>query len=151
MSGKPSVAAELTWQGDLRFQARSGEAELLLDSDGRAGASPVQALVIALAGCMGMDVALILTRSRLPLQALHARISGERAAEDPRRLLSVRMQFVVEGDVPAERVERAVQLSREKYCSVWHSMRPDIELTTSVEVRAPGAPAPDPPAGQPAP
>jgi putative redox protein len=149
LSQRPTVAAELAWQGELRFRARSGETDLVLDSEGRAGPSPVQALVMALAGCMGMDVALILTRSRLPLQALHVRIVGERAAEDPRRLLNLRVEFGVEGDVPGERVERAVRLSRDKYCSVWHSMRPDIELTTSFEVRTGSPAAPDPEAGRP--
>jgi uncharacterized OsmC-like protein len=41
---------------------------------------------------------------------------------------------VVTGDVPTERVERAIALSREKYCSVWHSLRADIAFTTAYEV-----------------
>ena len=44
------------------------------------------------------------------------------------------LRYTVTGDVPADRVERAIQLSRDKYCSVWHSMRPDIELTTAFEI-----------------
>ena len=48
--------------------------------------------------------------------------------------MKVDLRFTLAGEVPEDRVERAIQLSREKYCSVWHSMRPDIELTTSFEV-----------------
>ena len=44
------------------------------------------------------------------------------------------LHYTVAGEVPADRVARAIELSREKYCSVWHSMRHDIELTTSFEV-----------------
>ena len=48
--------------------------------------------------------------------------------------MKVDLRFTLEGEIPGDRVERAIALSREKYCSVWHSLRPDIELTTSFEV-----------------
>ena len=53
---------------------------------------------------------------------------------DPHRIVSLALQFTIEGDVTADVVERAVALSREKYCSVWHSMRQDIVFTTSHDV-----------------
>ncbi len=55
-------------------------------------------------------------------------------SEARKRILAVDIRFTFEGDVPADRAERAIQLSRERYCSVWHSLRRDIELTTSFEV-----------------
>jgi putative redox protein len=116
--------------------ARSGEAQLLMDSPPEAGPTPVQTLAFALAGCMAMDVALVMQRGRLPMKALRARLVAERAPSDPRRLLRVDLHFTVAGDVPPDRVERALQLSRDTYCSVWHSLRPDIELRTSFEVVA---------------
>jgi len=60
---------------------------------------------------------------------------AERAQSDPHRFLRVTLQFTVTGDVPREAVARAIDLSREKYCSVWHSMRQDIELTTAFDVQ----------------
>jgi putative redox protein len=48
--------------------------------------------------------------------------------------VKVDLHFAVRGSVPADRVERAITLSRERYCSVWHSLRPDIAFTTSFEV-----------------
>jgi putative redox protein len=128
------VVAELEWQGGLRFLARSGDAQLVLDSPPRDGPNPVQALVCALAGCMAMDVAHVMHRGRLPMRALRARAVAGRAGADPRRLETVDLRFTVEGAVPPDRVAHAIALSREKYCSVWHSLRPDIELTTSFEV-----------------
>jgi putative redox protein len=130
----PAVSATLEWKGGLRFAARAAGGELTLDGDGKDGPSPVQALALALAGCMAADLVLILTRSRVPPRALHVTFSGERAAEDPRRFVRMALRFDVSGDVPAEKVERALALSREKYCSVWHSLRPDIELVTTFEV-----------------
>jgi putative redox protein len=108
--------------------------EVVLDSAGEAGPSPVQMLACSLAGCMAIDVVHILEKGRVPLRALRASLVAERAPGDPRRLVKVDLRFHVRGDVPRDRVERAVALSREKYCSVWHSLRPDIAFTTAIEL-----------------
>ena len=134
---KPAVEVELAWDGDLRFRGRAGPATVVVDSDGRAGPSPVQALATALAGCMAVDVVHILQRGRQPLTGLRSRLRAERAPEDPHRLVRVALSFAVTGAVAPDKVERAIALSREKYCSVWHSLRQDIEFTTSFEVAGP--------------
>lgn len=128
----PTVDLSLAWERDLLFQGHVGGHDLTLDGDGRGGVSPVQALALALASCMASDVVLILTRGRQPLEGLTAFLHAERAAEDPRRLLRVELRFEVRGGVPADKVQRAIDLSREKYCSVWHSLRPDIELVVTL-------------------
>lgn len=84
---------------------------------------------------MATDVVDVLLKGRLPLKALSARLDGRRRDEDPKRLVSVRLHFAVTGDIPGDRVERAIALSREKYCSVWYSLRQDIDFQTSFEVR----------------
>jgi putative redox protein len=84
---------------------------------------------------MASDVVEILVKGRLELRVLRARLDGQRDAQDPKRLVSVLLYFTVVGDVPEDRVERAIALSREKYCSVWHSLRPDIDFKTGFEVR----------------
>jgi putative redox protein len=128
------LVLDLDWDGDLRFRGSAGEISLVLDSESQAGPSPVQALAFALAGCMAMDLVHILAKGRLDVKGVHARLVGERALENPKRLVSVRLHFVVKGDVPAEKVERALSLSRETYCSVWHSLRQDIDFRTSYAV-----------------
>jgi putative redox protein len=133
---KPPAVADLTWVGDLTFTVAASKATMSLDSAGIAGPSPVEALVIALAGCMSTDVTLILTRGRHPLRALRSHVTGDRAQQDPHRLLSVALAFTIEGNVPSDAVQRAIALSREKYCSVWHSMRQDIDLTVTFELVA---------------
>ena len=131
---KPPVAAELIWSGDLRFGATSGETAIVTDGDNVAGPSPVQLLAIALAGCMSIDIVDILRNGRHPLTAFRTAIAGTRASEPPRRLLTASLHFHVHGDVSTAAVERAIALSREKYCSVWHSLREDIELTTAFDI-----------------
>ena len=137
--GKPPIEVELVWDGDLRFRGRAGQTPIVVDSDAAAGPSPVQALAAALAGCMSVDVVHILERGRQPLRALRAHLRAERAPEDPHRLVRVDLRFDVTGDIAPDKVERAIALSREKYCSVWHSLRPDIDFRTSFEVSPPAA------------
>jgi len=89
---------------------------------------------MALAGCMAIDVADIVLKGRHPLTSLQAKIAGDRREEPPRHFVKFTLHFLVGGNVPAHAVERAISLSREKYCSVWHSLRPDLQLDTSFEV-----------------
>ena len=134
---KPPVVADLTWLGDLRFRAVSAKASITIDGDSAAGPSPVQALVFALAGCMAADLVFILTRGRHAVDAVRTRLTAQRAQENPHRLLKVDLHFEIEGVVPAEAVKRAISLSREKYCSVWHSLNPDIDLQVTSDIRVP--------------
>jgi putative redox protein len=133
---KPPVTAELVWTGDTRFGVTSGPNALVLDGAGDAGPSSTQVLLIALAGCMAIDVLTILQKGRHGLTGLRATIAGERAPDPPRRFVRVSLGFHIGGEVPAAAVERAIALSREKYCSVWHSLRQDIELTTTFDIHA---------------
>jgi putative redox protein len=131
---KPPTVVDLTWTHDLVLEGISGKASITLDSAGVAGPSPVQALGFAVAGCMTMDVAYILTKGRQAFRALRSHLIADRAADDPHRIIRMHLQLTVEGEVPAEAVARALALSYEKYCSVWHSMRQDIVFTTSHDV-----------------
>ncbi len=127
----------LRWTGDaLVFQGGpEGAPPITLDSAAAAGPSPTQTLLLALAGCMGVDVRLILEKSRVPLEALEVEVEGERAETEPRRFEVIRLTYRIRGPSPPDRpkVERAIRLSREKYCSVLHSLRPDIEVDVRVE------------------
>jgi putative redox protein len=134
---KPPITATLTWQGDLRFHAATPRSNIILDSESTAGPSPPEALAMALAGCMAIDVADVVIKGRYSLTALEAKIVGQRRDEPPRHFISFTLHFALTGNVPAHAVERAIQLSRDKYCSVWHSLRQDLDLHTSFEV-APG-------------
>jgi putative redox protein len=131
---KPPVTAELVWAEDLRFGATSGSIATVVDGDSTAGPSPVQMLVIGLAGCMAIDVLDIIRKGRHPFTAFRVSVTAERAPDPPRRVLTASLNFHVHGQVPPHVVDRAVRLSRDKYCSVWHSLREDIELTTAFDI-----------------
>ena len=132
-----SSEVTLRWRGEgLVFAGGvAGGPQIVLDSDGREGTSPTQALLLSLAGCMGVDVCMILEKSRVPLEAMEVVVSGERAPEPPRYFHTLRLTYRLTGptDEHQAKLERAVALSREKYCSVLHTLRPDLDLDVRIE------------------
>ena len=133
-AAKPPTVLELIWERDLVFHGTSAQAKMTLDSAGVAGPSPVQTLAFALAGCMAMDVVHILRKARHDLRACRVDLTGERASVEPRRFTAITLRFTVTGNVPVSAVDRAIALSHEKYCSVWHSLRQDISLTLTSSI-----------------
>jgi putative redox protein len=131
------MTVELAWDGALRFSARGGHTTVLFDSAGRMGPSPVEALVESLGACMGMDLVHFLERSRVPAEKIDITVTAHRAPDHPRRLVAVDLRAVIRGTASDEVVSRALALSKEKYCSVWASLRPDIEFTTRFTVHRP--------------
>jgi putative redox protein len=129
---KPPLLAELVWAERLRFTATSGEQSVLVDGDGEAGPSPMQILAFAVAGCMAADVVAILQKGRHPLAGMRVMTMATRAPEHPRRFTHLAFEFRLRGEVPLEAVERAVTLSREKYCSALLSLRQDIGVETRI-------------------
>jgi len=132
---KPPTVADLVWRGALTFSASSGTTALVIDGHSAAGPSPLQTLAIALAGCMSTDIVHVLAKGRHPLRALRSHVIGHRAQTDPHRFVRIELHFAIEGAVPPDAVARAIALSRDKYCSVWHSMRQDIDFTVTFETR----------------
>ena len=137
MTAKPPSVVELIWEHDLVFGGKSGDVTMTLDSASAAGPSPMQALAFGLAGCMAMDVVHVIKKGRHDLRGLRADLTGQRAEEEPRRFTAITLHYTVTGNVPADAVARAIELSKEKYCSVWHSMRQDIPFEVTFKV-APG-------------
>jgi putative redox protein len=129
----------LRWSGESqRYEGgRVGGPAIVVDSDGIAGPSPTTTLLLGLAGCMAVDVVDITAKMRVPLTALDVEVEGERRAEPPRRFTAIRLKYIVAGVPEADepKVWRAIDLSRDRYCSVWHTLREDIEFTITLELR----------------
>ena len=83
---------------------------------------------------MSIDIVDIIRKGRHPLTSFSATVTGQRLPTPPRRFVSFHLHCRVGGAVPEAAVARALELSREKYCSVWHSLRQDITLLTSIEI-----------------
>lgn len=134
------MSVTVAWEGDMRFRARTEDGhELPFDGTRELGASPTEGLLAALAACMGIDVVDILRKGRQDVDRCDIEISGERRKDPPRRFTSVRLEFrLVGSELSPVRVERAIELSRTTYCSVWQSLAPDIELEVAVAIEAEG-------------
>jgi putative redox protein len=131
---RPPLAATLEWDGEEQFTGFIGKHEVAMDGQADAAVTPVQMLALAVSGCMAIDLVHILTRGRHAPTSLKAAFEGERAETPPRRFVRIRLHFTLAGPMTSEHVERALQLSRDKYCSVWASMNPDIALETTFEI-----------------
>jgi putative redox protein len=122
---------------DMRFAVVVDEQRMVIDSDPKGTIpSPVQTLLVSLAACGAMDVIGILRKKRQRVTAYEVTFRGERAPEHPKRFTEIEIVHVVTGhDVNPAAVAEAIRLSDEKYCSVHHSLRPDILIRTRHEVR----------------
>lgn len=130
------VVVEARWDGGLRFEGlgKAGT-PVTLDGDGEAGLTPVETLALALVTCMAADVVDILGTMRVSLEALTVRVEGDREAEPPRRYTAMRLLYRPRGVPESDRgkLDRAVDLSRQKYCSVLHTLRTDLDLSIRIE------------------
>jgi putative redox protein len=132
MSGQTQQVT-LTWSEGMRFEGRtSGGAVTPLDGDGSLSPSPTQLLLESLGGCAGIDVVEILRKGRQGLEDLTVEVEGTRREGTPRRFIRIDLRFVVRGDVARSAAERAVDLSLERYCSVFHTLRKDLAVETEV-------------------
>jgi putative redox protein len=126
----------LAWQEGLRFLG--GEVagpQVTIDGDNAAGPGPMVTLLLAAAACTGSDVVSIADKMRLRLKGLRIDIAGTRRAEEPRRYVSIHLDYRVSGEgLDPAKVRRAVDLSLEKYCSVIHSLAPDIAITYALSL-----------------
>ena len=127
-----ALELELRWQGGEAFEA-VGRPGLVVDGEGQAGPSPVELMGLAVAGCMAADLVTILRKGRHQVRSLSCRLVAERAAEPLRRFLALGLRFAIATDAPDDRIQRALDLSRETYCSCWQSMRQDIAFTATFE------------------
>jgi putative redox protein len=88
------------------------------------GFRPTELLLVGLAGCTAMDVVSILSKKRQTITSFEVKAHGERASQDPKRFTSFLVEYVIKGEgIDPDAVERAVELSEEKYCSVMATLR----------------------------
>jgi putative redox protein len=122
--------------GAAAFAASAEEsgAELVLDGkpeiggEGR-GMRPTELFLTGLAGCAAMDVVHILRRQQEPLEHLAIEIEGDKSAQPPTRFTAVRIKFIARGAVDPHKLERAVALSVDKYCTVRNTLDPALDLS----------------------
>lgn len=125
---------EVRWQkGGLRFEGKTvhGTIDVASSSDEEgSGVTPMEALLVALGGCTGMDVAAILLKMRQPLEEFWLEVNGQTAAEHPRRFTALEVVYHLKGELDEKKVRRAIELSETKYCSVEAMLRPSVPIAS---------------------
>jgi putative redox protein len=135
---------EVQWNGMMAFTGvseRSGN-QVRLDTSvenggENSGVTPMEAVLIGLAGCSGMDVVSILAKKRVEIDGLTIAVEGTRRSEHPKIFTGINVTYTFSGaDLEAKRkaLEDSVQLSMEKYCSVAGMLNKAAELTWQVEL-----------------
>jgi putative redox protein len=129
--------AHVVLQEGMRFTgaADSGYAVTLDDTTEGSGLTPVEMVLIGLAGCCAMDVIAILRKQRQPVRGLEVRASGLRRDEPPRIFTTIALEFIVRGaGVAPAAIERAIELTATRYCPVWGMLQPSATITSSFQV-----------------
>ena len=118
----------LRWQQGMTFEGGvEGKPSIAIDADGNTAPGPMDALLLALASCTASDVVSILEKMRFPVRGMTVDVNGERRPEHPKRYTAILLSFRIRAPgAPEERVRHAIDLSLERYCSVNHSLAPDI-------------------------
>jgi len=100
-----------------------------------AASGPMEMILFGLGGCTGVDVENMLRKMKIPIQRFEIAIHAERAEEHPKVYKTIQMTYHFYGDeLPLQKLERAVKLSKETYCSVSAMLAATVDISTKVEI-----------------
>ncbi len=124
---------------DYLFECTNAQGNsILLDNTSQPGAkgvSPMESVLMAVAGCSGIDVVSILKKQRQEITDFKAEVEVERIpVEDAKPFKSIKVKFLLEGNIDPKKAQKAAQLSFEKYCSVSKTLEPNVEIGYDVYV-----------------
>lgn len=135
------MKARIKWVQDVTFLGESGSGHSVVmdgapDAGGRnLGFRPMEMLLLGLGGCSAFDVVMILKRGRETVTDCVVEVDADRAATDPKIFTQIRLRYIVSGkSLDRKKVERAVNLSAEKYCSASAILNKSAQITHTVEL-----------------
>jgi putative redox protein len=126
----PTTKTTLKWNKDLIFVGTTPQGyEIEFDAHAQWGCKPTEALLLSLAACMGIDIVMILEKMRGQLANFKIELTGERNPTPPQYFKAIEMVLHISGkNLDVSKVDRAISLSHDKYCSVFNSLRKDLEM-----------------------
>lgn len=129
------------WKGELSFIGNNstGGSVQMGSLDGKPGTSPMQLLLIALAGCTGMDIVSILQKKRVLVSDFQVKVTGKREPDFPMIWSQIHINYLLWGNnLRAKDVEQAIELSEQKYCSVGIMLGKSAKITSEYHIHKPG-------------
>ncbi|HYE00532.1 MAG TPA: OsmC family protein [Alphaproteobacteria bacterium] len=140
------MRARVKWVEGRTFVGESGSGHAVVmdgapEAGGRnLGIRPMEMLLIGMGGCSAFDVVMILEKGREPVDDVFVELEAKRAEADPKVFTEIHAHYVVTGrGLSAAKVERAIQLSAEKYCSASIMLGQTARITHDFELRETGA------------
>lgn len=129
--------ASIKWVGEQKFLANSPSGHAVpVDSDRKSNTAPgpMEMVLMALGACTATDMVIILEKKRQRLQSLQVECSGERANEVPEVWVKLEVSFRIRGVVDEKAVKHAVELTKEKYCSVAAMLKKTATISWNFEI-----------------
>ena len=137
------MKAHIRYSGNMNFLGKADSNHLVvMDAPKKAGGEesavkPIELILIGLGGCTGIDVVSILSKMKAPLENLEISIEAEQSDDFPKVFTKIHIDYTFYGQgLKNEQVERAVNLSKEKYCSVSAMLSKSAEITHSYKIKA---------------
>jgi len=127
-----TIKAKLEWKEKMQFVGQAGDSpSVFIDTnDGKTGPTPMEMVLMGVAGCTAIDVIHIMKRRRAEVTGFQVNVTGERAEDHPKRYTRILIEYVLEGKgITSKDVERAIKLSTTKYCSATASMNAQVETS----------------------
>lgn len=138
MAGENQLTATVAWAGESQFIGRSGSGHTVVfdsNKDDGVAPTPMETLLMSAGACSSVDVVSILQKAQQQVTACRVILTGQRVDTIPRVFSCIHLHFEVTGfDVSEKHVERAVNLSAEKYCSVSIMLQQAMTVTHSFSV-----------------
>jgi putative redox protein len=135
------VKTTVDWQGGLKFTGKSKFGyDITLDGSKKAGGDengyqPLELMIYALAGCTGMDVVSIAKKMKQDVNRLTINVESDQKEDHPRFVTKAHIEYVFTGkSLKKEMLERAIQLSEEKYCVVGTTLSGITKITHSLKI-----------------
>jgi len=136
------IAVNVKWIDGMRFVANDDKGHSLVMDVSKehggedSGYGPMQLLLVAFGGCTGIDVVEILRKQRQKLDGLEIMVSGGRVSEPPKVYDKVHVEYKLKGkDLKEKTVQRAIQLSQEKYCSVGATLKTKAKVSYTYDIQ----------------
>lgn len=129
-----------TWTEGMAFKAQSDHHSIVMDADAQfggqdLGARPKPLLLISLAGCTGMDVVALLKKMRVTYESFDMDVTGYLTDEHPKIYHTIDLHYKFKGqDLPLDKIEKAVNLSQERYCGVSAMLRKAADLKIKISI-----------------
>ena len=135
-----TITTDIQWNSGLAFKATADGHEIMLDAAEDVGGEnqgprPKPLLLVSLGGCTAMDVISILKKMRLEPDYFNVNVIGEVTEEHPKHFTKIHTVYEFRGkDLPPDKLQKAIDLSQERYCGISHTLKKAVELTSEIKI-----------------